>query len=442
MFRNCPYYAAAGGLAPRLFSSPSRRRTGILLVLLALAASPARGQTPTLTTLFNFDGAHGANPWYGSLTLSGTTLFGMTYGGGASSDGTVFSIPTSGGTPTVLLSFTDSSTSGGSPFGSLTLGGSTLYGMTYSGGSNGGGTAFSIATTGGAQTILYNFGAHQQGDHPYGDLTLSGSTLYGMTQTGGTSGFGTVFSLPTSGGTATILSNFDGTHGADPYGGVTLNGSTLYGMTYWGGTAQGALGYGTVFSLPLGGGSPAILAPFNSSASDGKYPYGSLTLIGSTLYGMTEYGGAYGMGEIFSIPTSGGTATPLHSFDGSDGEHPYGSLTLRGSTFYGTTSAGTGSAGDGTIFEINTDGTGFNTLYSFPTDDSKGANPQGTLTLSADGTTLYGMTHGGGANFSSDGTIFSLTVPAPTPEPSSLVLLGVAAAVGLLACARRRRNAA
>ena len=39
-------------------------------------------------------------------------------------------------------------------------------------------------------------------------------------------------------------------------------------------------------------------------------------------------------------------------------------LILSGNTLYGTASSG-GSSGDGTVFAVNTDGTGFTTLHSF-----------------------------------------------------------------------------
>jgi uncharacterized repeat protein (TIGR03803 family) len=64
---------------------------GVALMLLALIGGQASGQT--FTTLYNFDGTHGSEP-YGSLILSGSTLYGMTYGGGANSDGTIFSLNT------------------------------------------------------------------------------------------------------------------------------------------------------------------------------------------------------------------------------------------------------------------------------------------------------------------------------------------------------------
>ena len=125
-----------------------------------------------------------------------------------------------------------------------------------------------------------------------------------------------------------------------------LVGSNLYGVTGVG----GANGLGEVFSVPITGGTPTVLASFNGT--DGKTPVGGLTLVGSTLYGLTSYGGTNNNGTIFSIPLSGGTPTVLHSFNNFvDGENPYGSLTLSGSTLYGTTSHG-GPNGRGTVFSL------------------------------------------------------------------------------------------
>ena len=58
----------------------------------------------------------------------------------------------------------------------------------------------------------------------------------------------------------------------------------------------------------------------------------------------------------------------LYSFGSvaNDGAYPLGSLTLSGSTFYGMTSGiGDYADGSGTIFRINTDGTGYQVLHSF-----------------------------------------------------------------------------
>jgi len=63
------------------------------------------------------------------------------------------------------------------------------------------------------------------------------------------------------------------------------------------------------------------------------------------------------------------TFTVLHSFIAvSDGASPYAGLitNLLGNTLYGTTGYG-GSSGQGTVFKVNMDGTGFTNLHSFTT---------------------------------------------------------------------------
>ena len=232
--------------------------TGASFFIATLAVfSVARAQT--LATLSAFDSTDGANP-QGSLILNGSTLYGMTEYGGDNGDGTIFSVPVSGGTPTVLYSFDGDH--GENPYGSLTLSGSTLYGMTSAGGANSDGTVFSVSVAGGTPTVLYSFDG-DYGENPYGSLTLSGSTLYGMTSAGGTDGLGTVFKIPITGGTPTTLYSFDATHGGVPQGSLILSGSTLYGMTQVGGTS--ATSDGTVFAIPVTGGTPTVLYSFDGT---------------------------------------------------------------------------------------------------------------------------------------------------------------------------------
>jgi uncharacterized repeat protein (TIGR03803 family) len=101
------------------------------------------------------------------------------------------------------------------------------------------------------------------------------------------------------------LAWFSGGNGAYPHGGLILSGSTLYGTTYQGGAYgnnPGAheYGYGTVFSItPSAGGWVNTLASFNGA--NGEFPGGGLTLSGSTLYGTTEKGGEHGYGTVFAL---------------------------------------------------------------------------------------------------------------------------------------------
>jgi uncharacterized repeat protein (TIGR03803 family) len=77
-----------------------------------------------------------------------------------------------------------------------------LYGTTKSGGSGGSGTVFRLNTDGTGFATLYSFtaadpgtGTNRDGAYPVSGLILSGGVLYGTTSSGGTAGYGTVFSL-------------------------------------------------------------------------------------------------------------------------------------------------------------------------------------------------------------------------------------------------------
>ena len=59
------------------------------------------------------------------------------------------------------------------------------------------------------------------------------------------------------------------------------------------------------------------------------------------------------------------TFTTLHSFNlYTNGANPQGGLVLSGNALYGTTVNG-GTSSNGTVFVVNTDGTGFTNLHSF-----------------------------------------------------------------------------
>jgi MYXO-CTERM domain-containing protein len=356
-------------------------------------------QRLTSNLLHSFEGgiADGQLPG-GSLTLSGSILYGMTSAGGASDFGTVFKLNTDGTGFSLLHSFGGAS-DGWSPNGSLTLSGSTLYGMTTLGGpGTGGGTLFKVNTDGTGFSVLHFFGGPSNGALPYGSLTLSGSILYGMTAAGGASNSGTLFQVNVDGTGFSVLHSFTGgtSDGRIPYGSLTLLGSTLYGMS-----SAGDAG-GVLFKVNTDGTSFSSLHSFQGGTSDGALPYGSLTASGSTLYGMTVFGGASNGGTLFKVETDGTGFSLLRSFpwDWND-RVPDGFLTLSGSTLYGMTYRG-GASNGGTLFKIETDGTGFSLLHSFAGGTSDGKFPAASLTLS--GSTLYGMTSRGGA--SNRGTVF------------------------------------
>jgi uncharacterized repeat protein (TIGR03803 family) len=105
----------------------------------------------------------------------------------------------------------------------------------------------------------------------------------------------------------------------------------------------------------------------------------------------------------------------LKHFTGGDGANPWAGLVLGEDTLYGTTYKGGGS-GYGTVFQMNTNGSGFSLLKSLSYGD--GVYPEGALVLS--GSRLYGTAASGGMYLSSTGyvfntgTVFTLELP---PEP-------------------------
>ncbi len=348
---------------------------------------------------FSSSATTGSEP-RGSLTLDGTVLYGTTLRGGAADAGTVFRIGTDGSDFAVLHSFSGSTGDGSSPRGALAIGDGVLYGTTSRGGASGFGTVFRIDSDGSDFALLHSFTTSgADGSEPEGSLVLDGGVLYGMTPRGGASNAGTVFRIGADGSGFATLHSFSGTasDGANPYGSLTLAGDVLYGMTSDGGPS----GDGTVFRIGTGGSGFALLHSFAGSAIEGARPYGSLTLSGQSLYGMTRYGGEWGKGTVFSIHTDGSDFTSLHVFSGGtadrnpDGGEPLGSLALVGGVLYGATSSG-GPPGDGTVFTLKTNGSDFALLHSFGSPVSDGRRPLGSLI--PDGGALYGMTSRGGVS--------------------------------------------
>jgi uncharacterized repeat protein (TIGR03803 family) len=413
--------------------SPLRLRASYGLIALAIVfpVAPAAAQ---VVILHSFTGAtDGQNP-DGALLLSGSTLFGMTSTGGSGGDGTIFQLATNGTGYAVTHSFVGGLNDGQNPDGSLIQSGTNLFGTTEFGGSAGNsGTVFKIGSNSTGFGIPHTFaGGPADGSLPIGStLVQSGATFYGMTTQGGTANLGTVFKVNPDGTAFSVIHSFaggtaDGQHPS--FSSVAVSGTAVYGVTPTG----GAFGFGTVFSMNSDGSAYTLLRSFNAATGDAWDPVGSLTLSGSTVYGMTRQGGG-GAGTIFKMNTDGTGFNIMHVFTGQptgDGANPVGSLTLVGSTLFGTTPTG-GADALGVLFGINTDGSAYNILHTFTGGPNDGANP-GDVIVS--GSTFYGMTGAGGSN--NLGTVYSFT---PVPEPSSFLLLAVAGSAAIIARRRCKR---
>lgn len=307
---------------------------------------------------------------------------------------------------------------GAEPVAGLILAGNTLYGTAAAGGSAGNGTVFAINTNGTGFASLHDFaGSPGDGDGPAAGLILAGGTLYGTANQGGSTGNGAVFEVNTNGLDFATFNFSGGSDGAYPDAGLVLSGGTLYGTASQGG---GPGNDGTVFAISTNGGTGFITvhtftepsASVPATNSDGAFPNAGLILSGNTLYGTASAGGGAGSGTVFKVNTDGSGFTTLHSFTATSGSDPYptnsdgaspqAGLVLSGNTLYGTAAVGGGS-GRGVVFAINTDGTGFTNLHAFSAV-SDGANPYAGLVWS--GGTLYGTAVSGGS--SDHGTVFAV----------------------------------
>jgi len=359
----------------------------------------------------------GAVP-YAAVIVASNTVYGTTHIGGTNDGGVVFRVNVSGGGFTNLHTF--NGPDGFNANAGLVLSGNTLYGTTFNGGTNGYGVVFRVNTDGSGYTNLHNFavtgylGTNSEGINPQADLLLSGNTLFGTATGGGTGGGGTVFRVNTDGRSFTNLHSFLSGTGYNPLAGVILSGNTLYGTTEYGGSGYS----GTLFKLNTDGSGYTNIYSF-LGAPDGRSPQAGLVLSGNTLYGTTFEGGNAGNGCLFAINTDGSGYTKLYDFTAGDfttntnldGIYPQAKLILAGTTLYGTASAG-GTTTGGTIFAINTDGTDFTTLYDFTAADPgtgtnlDGVSPFAGVVLS--GNTLYGTASSAGA--SGFGTVFALSL--------------------------------
>lgn len=401
-------------------------RSAMLAAFVTIGGSSLFGSAIILHQ-FTGSATDGASP-QGSLAVSGSGLLGMTQLGGSANTGSIFAVNLDGTGYAQLHSFVGGASDGLRPFGSLLVSGSTAYGLTANGGSatGGSGTVFKMNTNGSGFGVLHSFaGTGTDGGIPLGTPLLVGSTLFGTTQQGGSASDGTVFKVNTDGTGFGLLHSFtlSNSDGNIPDGSLVAGGSTLYGTTNQGGSS----GNGAIFKINTDGSGYGLVHSFSFNHSEGTNPHGSLTLVNGVLYGTaSQYGSGFGSGTVFRLNLDGTGFQVLHTFTGSgngttgnvnDGNEPEGSLTVVGSTLFGTTRQG-GALGDGTVFQLNLDGTGFQLLHSF-SGTSDGMYPLGDVTYASG--KIYGMTSEGGT--SGKGVVFA--VAAPEPSATSLMLMAV-----------------
>jgi len=267
------------------------------------------------------------------------------------------------------------------------------------------GFLFSLSPNGTGFRVLHSFTplqpdfSNQDGAFPFAPLAQDAHQhLFGTTSTGGPACDGTLFTLQTDGSHFHLLHAFSGPDGALPYAGVlpTQDG-WLYGVTEEG----GPYGKGVVYRIREDGTGFQVLHSFGGR--EGAYPL-LVELVegeGGWLYGVTSGGGVYGNGVVFGVKADGSGYRVLHEFgaeDGlgrnGDGSHPYCGLVLGlGGWLYRVTYGG-GVYGAGVVFGVKADGSGYRVLHALK-GGVEGSHVVGRLLLLGD--KLYGVCSEGGS---------------------------------------------
>jgi uncharacterized repeat protein (TIGR03803 family) len=199
--------------------------------------------------------------------------------------------------------------------------------------------------------------------------------------------------------------------GANPAAGLALVGGVLSGTTLSGGTH----GAGTAFYLTQDGSNFVTVRSF-ANPPEPNSPAGEFAIFGNQFFGTSLGGGTAGAGSIFVAQTNG-SVSAIRSFaavsadnaTNNGGASPGALLARSDGTLYGTATAG-GAAASGTVFSVVTNGTSFSVLHNFTLLDSQtgtnadGAIPWGGLIFFGD--KLFGTTSAGGAG--GNGVVFSV----------------------------------
>jgi uncharacterized repeat protein (TIGR03803 family) len=340
----------------------------------------------------------------GLLRGSDGLLYGVSDRGGAHDAGMLYRLQESGSNLTKIVDFGATNFGGVTPRASLVLGTDGLYyGSTERGGVLNLGTIFAMSGDGFNLSVIRHFGAAGDGRLPNGVIEGSDGLFYGTTQQGGTAGQGILFAISKNGSNHTVLRSFAvgplSTDGKTPRGNlVEAPDGFLYGLTSFGGLSN----RGTVFRIGKDGSNYSIIHDF-LLATHGAGPRDLILGSDQVLYGITTTGGITNRGTIFRCARDGNSFDVLHRFAGAeDGHAPMGGLLEATDGYiYGTTFGN--STNGGTIFRTSKDGTDYSVIHRFVVGDQQGGWACNSRLMEDSSGALLGTTQQGGLG---NGVIF------------------------------------
>lgn len=230
-------------------------------------------------------------------------------------------------------------------------------------------------------------------------VTAQQDEFWGTTQLGGTGNAGVIFSMNNDGTGYKVRHNFY----VDKIGSAPIYAPCLYNDTYYGITEQGGrYASGVLYSYNKTSKVYTLLHEFVTE--NGFRPLSNVVVINNKLYG-TTYDFNKGLtrpGTIYEYDLTTNVYSLKKVFTNYTGAvlgaRPVGSLTVYNGKIYGSTKDG-GSGLAGSIFEYDPTSDEFRSLYGFGYSAGSypnGKQPNGSLVLYNN--ELYGTTQAGGAN--------------------------------------------
>jgi uncharacterized repeat protein (TIGR03803 family) len=402
---------------------------GVLALLCVGAALPALGRFQIQTVAsFSASGTPPlAGPYSQPLETSDGWILGLSGGDsmGQFREATLFRVRRDGSTTEILHRFGSELGDGIVAASKLTPGsGGRVFGTCRSGGLNGRGTVFSVAEDGSDYRTLHHFGTAAQGDggQPgWGVILGSDGRLYGSTEAGaivnGVTYGGTLFRIDPDGSNYEFVWLFAprDSGGISPVGIVEGPDGMLYGMS---GLAGPRGSFGTVWKVGKDGQGFVVLTSFPTAGTDGRGPIAWPTVGGDGwLYGVTTGTSSTvaSQGVIFRVNLNGGGFEVLRRMQVADGitfqdqVHLASDGRLYGCALFG------GQFGNGTVFRMNTDGSGFEAI-SLSRSRTISSVPN-AISIGRDGN-IFGFTLVGGLPEVGEGTLFRVDVG---PQPGVMI---------------------
>jgi|GEM_PF-728714 len=176
--------------------------------------------TDTVEEIFYFDGANGKHG-ESSLICSDGNLYGVTTGGGAYDEGTLFQYNLATSTYSKRIDFHPSTAA--SPTGKVVLASNgKFYGLTSAGGTYDAGVLYEFDPLTNSLSVKANIRQETGYEHSGGLIEGSNGKLYGLWETGGLQDAGVFFEFDPATGVYAKKTDFTGANGRNPVNGTMM----------------------------------------------------------------------------------------------------------------------------------------------------------------------------------------------------------------------------